>query len=321
LSILVDEGTRVIIQGITGREAVSFTRDMLDYGAEVVGGVTPGRGGRDVLGVRVHDSVRQITQRERVDASVLAVPAPFVRDAAFEAIEAGVPLLVIVTERVPRRDVVQVLELARLRGSRVIGPNTMGIISPGRTKVGSIGGPAEDTRKSFAPGPVGVMSRSGGMTTELSNLLTQSGLGQSTAISMGGDPIVGSTFAELLPLWRDDAETKALVLFCEPGGPLEAALADQARLPARRTGGPDGRVRREAPPGRRAGGPLPIVAFIAGHFTAEMPGVRFGHAGSIVEGKADTAGEKARVMREAGIVVADDFSQIPALVKRALGEH
>jgi len=297
LSILVDQDTSVIVQGITGREAVSFTRDMLDYGARVVGGVTPGRGGRDVLGVPVYDSVRQITEKERVDASVLAVPAPFVRDAAFEAIEAGVPLLVIVTERVPRRDVVQVLELARLRGSRVIGPNTMGIISPGKTKVGSIGGPAGDTRKSFLPGPVGVVSRSGGMTTELSNLLTQSGLGQSTAISMGGDPIVGSTFAELLPLWEEDPDTKALVLFCEPGGPLEAALADQVR---------------------RAGDSLPIIAFIAGHFTAEMPGVRFGHAGSIVEGKADTAEEKARIMREAGIVVADDFSQIPALVERAL---
>jgi len=297
LSILVDQDTRVIVQGITGREAVSFTRDMLDYGAKVVGGVTPGRGGRDVLGVPVYDSVRQITSKERGDASVLAVPAPFVRDAAFEAIEAGVPLLVIVTERVPRRDVVQVLELARLRGSRVIGPNTMGIISPGKTKVGSIGGPAEDTRKSFVPGPVGIMSRSGGMTTELANLLTQNGLGQSTAVSMGGDPIVGSTFAELLRLWQEDVETKALVLFCEPGGPLEAALAEQVR---------------------RAGNSLPIIAFIAGHFTAEMPGVRFGHAGSIVEGKADMAEEKARIMREAGIVVADDFSQIPALVERAL---
>jgi succinyl-CoA synthetase alpha subunit len=300
LSILADRSTSVIVQGITGREAVSFTRDMLDYGAKVVGGVTPGRGGRDVLGVPVYDSVRQITEKDRVDASVLAVPAPFVRDAAFEAIEAGVPLLVIVTERVPRRDVVQVLELARLRGSRVIGPNTMGVISPGKTKVGSIGGPAEDTRKAFVPGHVAVMSRSGGMTTELANLLTQNGLGQSTAISMGGDPIVGSTFAELLPMWEDDPETKALVLFCEPGGPLEAALAE--------------RVQRE-------GNSLPIVAFIAGHFTADMPGVRFGHAGSIVEGKADTAAEKARIMREAGIIVADDFSEIPALVKRAIGEH
>ncbi len=298
MSILVDESTRVIVQGITGREAVSFTRDMLDYGTRVVGGVTPGRGGRDVLGVPVYDSVRQITDRERVDASVLAVPAPFVRDAAFEAIEAGVPLLVIVTERVPRRDVAQVLELARLRGARVVGPNTMGIISPGKTKVGSIGGPAEDTRKSFVPGPVGVMSRSGGMTTELANLLTQNGLGQSTAISMGGDPIVGSTFAEALPLWEQDPETKALVLFCEPGGPLEAALAERVQ---------------------QSGNSLPVIAFIAGHFIADMPGVRFGHAGSIVEGKADTAVEKARIMRQAGIIVADDFSEIPALVQKAIG--
>ena len=300
VSILVDRSTRAIVQGITGREAVSFTRDMLDYGAAVVGGVTPGRGGRDVAGVPVFDAVRQITEREQVDASVLAVPAPFARDAAFEAIEAGISLLVIVTERIPRKDVVQILELARVRGARVIGPNSMGLIAPGKTKVGSIGGPAEDTQKSFVPGPVGVMSRSGGMTTELSNLLSQSGLGQSTAISMGGDPLIGSTFAELLPLWEADPETKALVIFCEPGGPLEAALAAKVKAEGTR---------------------LPIVAFIAGHFTAEMPGVRFGHAGSIVEGKADTAAEKARVMREAGILVADDFSQIPSLVKQALSER
>jgi succinyl-CoA synthetase alpha subunit len=298
VSILIDRSTRIIVQGITGREAVSFTRDMLDYGGTVVGGVTPGRGGRDVAGVPVFDTVRQITEREHVDASVLAVPAPFARDAAFEAIDAGVPLLIVVTERVPRRDVVQVLELARVRGARIIGPNSMGLIAPGKTKVGSIGGPAEDTKKSFVAGPVGVMSRSGGMTTELSNLLTQSGLGQSTAISLGGDPLIGSTFAELMPLWEADPETKALVIFCEPGGPQEAALAEKVKADGTR---------------------LPIVAFIAGHFTAEMPGVRFGHAGSIVEGKADTAAEKARIMREAGILVADDFSQIPALVKQALG--
>ena len=300
MSILVDESTRIIIQGITGREAATMTRDIMDYGGRVVGGVTPGRGGRDVHGVPVFDTVRQITARERVDASILAVPAGFVRDAAFEAIEAGVPLLVILTERIPRRDVVQILELAHLRGSRVIGPNTMGLISPGKTKVGSVGGPAVDTRKSFVPGRVGIMSRSGGMTTELANLLTQSGLGQSTAISMGGDPIIGSTFVELLPLWEADPETEAVVIFCEPGGPMEADLAEKVT---------------------KEGTRLPIVAFIAGHFAAEMPGVRFGHAGSMVEGKADTAEEKARLMREAGILVAEDFSQIPALVKEAIGRE
>jgi len=271
MSILISSDTRIIVQGITGREAVSFTRDMLDYGANVVGGVTPGRGGRDVVGVPVFDTVRQITDRQRVDVSVLAVPAPALRDAAFEAIEAGVPLLVILTERVPRRDVAQILELAEMRGARVVGPNSMGILVPGRCKAGPIGGPKEDAAKAYAPGPVGIMSRSGGMTTEIANLLTQRGFGQSTAVSMGGDPIIGSTFAELMPLWESDADTKALVIFGEPG------------------------------------------------VMEEMPGLRFGHAGSIVEGKADTAAAKARALREAGVLVAEDLSEIPSLLAQALG--
>jgi succinyl-CoA synthetase alpha subunit len=297
MPVLARKSTRIIVQGITGREAVSFTRDMLDYGAKVVGGVTPGRGGRDVLGVPVYDTVRQITDGQRVDVSVLAVPAPALRDAAFEAIESGIPLLVILTERVPRKEVVQVLELAALRGCRVIGPNSMGLIAPGETKVGPIGGPAEDTAKAFQPGPVGIMSRSGGMTTEIANLLSQHSLGQSTAISMGGDPIIGSTFADLMPLWEADAETKALVIFGEPGGGFEAQLAEHVETQGSR---------------------LPIVAFIAGGFMEEMPGLRFGHAGSIVEGRADTAAEKTRVLRQAGIMVAEDFSQIPSLVLNAM---
>lgn len=299
MSILISSDSRIIVQGITGREAVSFTRDMLDYGANVVGGVTPGRGGRDVAGVPVFDTVRQITDRQHVDVSVLAVPAPALRDAAFEAIDAGVPLLVILTERVPRRDVVQVLELAQMRGARVIGPNSMGILVPGRCKVGPIGGPKEDAVKAYTPGPVGIMSRSGGMTTEIANLLTQYGLGQSTAVSMGGDPIIGSTFAELMPLWEADAETKALVIFGEPGGGHEAHLARYLREHGTR---------------------LSIVAFIAGSFMEEMPGLRFGHAGSIVEGRADTAAAKARVLSAVGggVLVAEDLSQIPSLLAQAL---
>jgi len=297
MSILISSDSRIIVQGITGREAVSFTRDMLDYGAKVVGGVTPGRGGRDVAGVPVHDTVRQITDHQRVDVSVLAVPAPALRDAAFEAIEAGVPLLVILTERVPRKDVVQVLELAQMRGARVVGPNSMGILAPGCCKVGPIGGPKEDADKAYTPGPVGIMSRSGGMTTEIANLLTQHGLGLSTAVSMGGDPIIGSTFAELMPLWEAAADTRALVIFGEPGGGQEAQLA---------------RYLREHPTR------LPIVAFIAGGFMEEMPGLRFGHAGSIVEDKADTAAAKARVLREAGVLVAEDLSEIPSLLTQAL---
>src|SRR3990172_6020632 len=175
MAILVSEATQIIVQGITGREAVGFVRDSLDYGAKIVGGVTPGRKGRSVHGVPVYDCVKEITEGQRVDATIVAVPAAFVKDAAFEALENGVPLLVIITERVPRKDTCQILELARWRGARVIGPNSMGLISPGKTKVGSVGGPAQDLAKAFTPGPVGIISRSGGMTTEIANLLTHHG--------------------------------------------------------------------------------------------------------------------------------------------------
>jgi len=300
MSILIDENTTFIIQGITGREAVNMTRECLDYGSKVVGGVTPGRGGRDVYGVPVYDTVREITGRERVDGSVLTVPPAFVRDAAFEAIENGIKLMVIVTERVPRREMAQVLELARERGVRVIGPNCLGIISPGKSKMGGIGGPAANTRQAYRPGHIGVMSRSGGMTTEISNSLTAAGFGQSTAVSIGGDPIIGSTYAELMPLFAADPETQAIVIYSEPGGPMDAQLA---------------RWVTENPSGE---GRLPIVAFMAGRFMDKMPGMRFGHAGTIVEGKQDTAAEKVRRLEEAGISVAEEISQIPELVKQRL---
>lgn len=299
MSILIDESTTFIIQGITGREAVNMTRECLDYGSKIVGGVTPGRGGRDVYGVPVSDTVREITSQQRVDGSVLTVPPAFVRDAAFEAIENGIRLIVIVTERVPRREMAQVLELARLRGTRVIGPNCLGIISPGKSKMGGIGGPAANTRQAYRPGRIGVMSRSGGMTTEISNSLTAAGLGQSTAVSIGGDPIIGSTYAELMPLFEADPETDAIVIYSEPGGPMDAQLSQYVKANNSR---------------------LPIVAFMAGRFMDKMPGMRFGHAGTIVEGKQDTAAEKIRRLNEAGIAVAEEISQIPELVQKRLKE-
>ena len=307
MSILVDQNTTFIIQGITGREAVNMTRECLNYGSKIVGGVTPGRGGRDVYGVPVYDSVREITSRERVDGSVLTVPPAFVRDAAFEAIENGIKLMVIVTERIPRGEVAQIVELARSQGARMIGPNCLGIISPGKSKMGGVGGPAEDTRKAYQPGPVGVMSRSGGMTTEIANALTAAGLGQSTAISIGGDAIIGSTYAELMPLFEADPETKAIVVYSEPGGPMEAQLASYVT---------ENNSRADARRSRR----LPIVAFMAGRFMDAMPGMRFGHAGTIVEGKQDTAAEKIRRLAEAGISVAEEIADIPKLVRRALAE-
>jgi succinyl-CoA synthetase alpha subunit len=302
MSILIDADTTFIVQGITGREAVNLTRECLDYGAgaKVVGGVTPGRLGREVHGVPVFDTVAQAVEHHGgpIKGSVVTVPPAFTKDAVFEAIENGIELIVIVTERIPRGDVAQMVELAGLRGARIIGPNCLGIIVPDVIKMGGIGGPAKDAAKAYTPGPVGVISRSGGMTTEMSSTLTAAGLGQSTAVSIGGDAIIGATYAELMPLFEADEQTEAIVIYTEPGGRMEAELAEWVRSNDSR---------------------LPIVAFMAGRFMDEMPGMSFGHAGTIVEGKEDTAAEKIARLGAAGIVVAEEISQIPGLVKERLG--
>jgi len=291
---LIDEDTTFIVQGITGREAVNLTRECLDYGSKIIGGVTPGRRGREVHGVPVFDSVAQLVGEvgQVPDGSVVTVPPAFTRDAVFEAIEAGVKLIVIVTERIPRQDVAQMVELATLRGARIIGPNCLGIIRPGVAKMGGIGGPAADTRKAYEPGSIGVMSRSGGMTTEISSTLSAAGL------SIGGDAIIGSTYAELMPLFEADEQTEGIVIYTEPGGRMEAQLAAWLSENESR---------------------LPIVAFMAGRFMDEMPGMSFGHAGTIVEGKADTAAEKIKRLESAGIMVAEEISEIPDLMREKLG--
>jgi succinyl-CoA synthetase alpha subunit len=288
MSILLDEHTTFIVQGITGREAVNLTRECLDYGkgAKIVGGVTPGRLGRDVHGVPVFDTVAQAVEHHGgpIDGSVVTVPPAFTKDAVFEALENGVKLVVIVTERIPRGDVAEMVELAGERGARIIGPNCLGIIVPDVIKMGGIGGPAKDAAKSYVPGYVGVISRSGGMTTEMSSTLTAAGLGQSTAVSIGGDAIIGTSYAELMPLFEADEETEAIVIYTEPGGRMEAQLATWVTENNSR---------------------LPIVAFMAGRFMDEMPGMSFGHAGTIVEGKEDTASE--------------EIAQIPQIIKEKVG--
>ena len=299
MSILISKDTTFIVQGITGREAVNLTRENLDYGARIVGGVTPGRAGRDVYGVPVYDCVRDITSKQRVDGSVVSVPPRFTKDAVFEAIENGIKLIVIVTERIPRREVAQMVELAKLRGARIIGPNCLGIISPGEAKMGGVGGPAANTEQAYSKGSVGVMSRSGGMTTEIASTLTAAGLGQSTAVSIGGDANIGSTYAELMPLFEADPDTRAIAIYSEPGGRMEAELAEWVKENNSR---------------------LPIVAFMAGRFMDEMPGMRFGHAGTIVEGVADTATEKIERMRGAGISVAERIEEIPGLIGERLAQ-
>jgi succinyl-CoA synthetase alpha subunit len=300
MSILISRDTAFLVQGITGREAVNLTRENLDYGAKIVGGVTPGRAGRDVYGVPVYDCVRDVVARHGpVHGSIVSVPPAFTRDAVFEAIENGIQLVVIVTENVPRQEVAQMAELARLRGARIIGPNCLGLISPEEAKMGGIGGPAANTRQAYRRGHIGIMSRSGGMTTEIASTLSAAGLGQSTCVSIGGDAIVGSTYAELMPLFEADAETHAIAIYSEPGGRMEAELADWVREHRSR---------------------LPVVAFMAGRFMDEMQGMRFGHAGTIVEGKEDTTTEKIARMEAAGISVAERIEEIPELLTKRLAE-
>jgi succinyl-CoA synthetase alpha subunit len=302
MSILLSRETTFIVQGITGREAVNLTRECLDYGSKVVGGVTPGRKGREVHGVPVFDTVAQAVEHHGgpIDGSVVTVPPAFTKDAVFEAILNGIKLVVIVTERIPRRDVAQMVELAEMEGARIIGPNCLGLIVPGVCKMGGIGGPAKDAAKAYQPGPVGVMSRSGGMTTEISSSLTQAGLGVSTAVSIGGDAIIGSTYAELMPYFEADEETKAIVIYTEPGGRMEAQLSEWVADHESR---------------------LPIVAFMAGKFMddEEMKGMSFGHAGTIVEGVEDTATEKIARLEAAGIRVVERIDEIPGVVKEKLG--
>ena len=298
MSILITKDTTFIIQGITGREAVSLTRENLAYGAKIIGGVTPGRAGRDIYGVPVYDSVREIVVKHgQPDGSIVSVPPRFTRDAVFEALENGIKLVVVVTENIPRKEVAQMVELAALRGARIIGPNCLGMISPGEAKMGGVGGPAANTRQAYSKGPIGVMSRSGGMTTEIASTLTAAGLGQSTCVSIGGDAIVGTTYAELMPLFEADTETKAIAIYSEPGGRMEAELAEWVTRNKSR---------------------LPIVAFMAGRFMDEMKGMRFGHAGTIVEGKEDTTAEKIARMEAAGISVAERIEEIPGLIRKRL---
>jgi succinyl-CoA synthetase alpha subunit len=302
MSILLNKDTTFIVQGITGREAVNLTKECLDYGSKIVGGVTPGRKGREVHGVPVFDTVAQAVEHHGgpIDGSVVTVPPAFTKDAVLEAIENGIKLIVIVTERIPRGDVARMVELAEMRGARIIGPNCLGLIVPEVCKMGGIGGPAKDAAKAYQPGRVGVMSRSGGMTTEISSSLTAAGLGVSTAVSIGGDAIIGSAYAELMPYFEADEQTEAIVIYTEPGGRMEAQFAEWVK---------DNNSR------------LPIVAFMAGKFMddEEMKGMSFGHAGTIVEGKEDTATEKIARLEAAGIRVVERIDEIPDVVKEKIG--
>jgi succinyl-CoA synthetase alpha subunit len=301
VSVLLASDTRLLVQGITGREAANFTRECLDYGTQVVAGVTPGKGGEQVYGVPVFDIVAEAVDERQPDAALLSVPPLLVLDAALETIDAGIPLVVIITERVPRRDVAVLLAASVAAGATVIGPNSLGLIAPGACKLGSIGGPASDVRRAYTPGRVGVVSRSGGMTTEIASMLTQAGIGQSTCISVGGDPLVGTTLLDAYRLFAEDPATDAVVSFSEPGGAQEHELADYLETAEDL--------------------PTPLFCFVAGRFVDDMPDTRFGHAGTMVESGGSTARAKIERLRAAGATVVDRLDELTAVVSAAFTQQ
>lgn len=287
--ILVNRETRVLVQGITGREGQFHTQQMLAYGTKIVAGVTPGKGGTEVLGVPVYDTVKEAVKNHAIDASVIFVPALGAADAALEAAHAGIPLIVLITEGIPTLDMVKAVEEIRTLGVRLIGGNCPGIISAEETKLGIMPGHV------FKRGRVGLISRSGTLTYEAAAALSQAGLGTTTTVGIGGDPVIGTTFKDLLPLFNDDPETEAVVLIGEIGGSDEEEAAAWVKAHMKK----------------------PVVGFIGGRSAPK--GKRMGHAGAIIMGNVGTPESKLKAFAEAGIPVADTIDEIVELVKKALG--
>ncbi len=301
MAIIIDETKKVIVQGITGREGRARTRLMRGVGTNVVGGCTPGKGGQDVEGVPVYDSVAEaVASAGDVDISVVFVPARLVKGAAIEAIEAGVRLVMLVPDRVPLWDAMSIAACAASHDAEFIGPNTLGVISPGRAVIGMIGGRADSAKQWFNPPSagktVGVMSRSGGMSSSCGYYLSRAGLGISTICHVGGDSVLGLTFPEVALKFQDDPETDAIVLFGEIGGSMEERLADLIQ---------EGRVSK------------PVVAYIGGKAARE--GTRFSHAGAIIEGDRGTHAGKVKALTDAGAAVVDAFGDLPEAACAALG--
>jgi len=289
MAILIKRETKVLIQGITGKEGMFHSKLMLEYGTQIVAGVTPGKYGENVLGVPVYDTVKEAMENHSVDASGIFVPARFTKEAAFEAIDAGIKVIVILTEGIPIHDMMKIKGFAKEKGTRVIGPNTPGVVTVGQSKIGLL-----DTHH-VMPGNVGVISRSGTLTTEITASLVQEGIGQSTIVGIGGDQVVGSTFKDILVLFQEDKETKGVVIVGEIGGTMEEEAAEYAREKMTK----------------------PIVAWIAGRNAPE--GKRLGHAGAIVEGEMGTAESKMKALSQAKISIAKVPWEVGILMRQALG--
>ena len=296
MSILIDEKMRVVIQGITGREGTARAKLMKEYGTNVVAGVTPGRKGEVVHGIPVYDTVEEANEKEGpLDVSVIFIPAAFVKEAALEAFAAGVKLAAIIPDRVPVFDVLEIAKAAKEKGARFVGPNTLGLISPGKAVLGMIGGRAESARDWFKPGVVGVTSRSGGITSSISYYLGRAGVGQSTIIHVGGDSVVGTPHPDVVQLFERDDDTRAVVMFGEIGTSQEERVADLIEK---------GEFTK------------PLIAFIGG--AAAKSGTRFSHAGAIIEGDRGTHEGKVKRLREVGAHVVEDFNDIPKVTMDVL---
>ena len=288
MSVLVDSNTKVLVQGFTGREASFHAQASIDYGTQVVGGVTPGKGGQEHLGRPVFNTVADAVRETGANASVIFVPPPFAADAIMEAVDAGIPLVVCITEGIPTADMVRVWAYMKDRSTRLIGPNCPGIISPGKCKIGIM--PAHIHRE----GNVGVVSRSGTLTYEAVGQLTGLGIGQSTCIGIGGDPIIGTNFVDAIRFFNEDPDTHAIVMIGEIGGNAEETAAAYIRDNVRK----------------------PVVGFIAGQ--TAPPGRRMGHAGAIISGGSGKAEDKIKAMEEAGITVCPTPAEIGAKIKSRL---
>ena len=287
MAILVNKNTKAMVWGITGRQGVFHTKLMLEYGSNIVAGVTPGKGGSVIEGVPVYDSAQEALEEHDANASIIFVPAPFAKDAALEAIEAGMNPVVIITEGIPVHDEMIIVKVGKEKGTRIIGPNTPGIITPDECKLGIMPGHV------FKRGSVGLVSRSGTLTYEIAANLTNSGLGQSTCLGMGGDPVVGLDFVETLEIFREDDETKSVVMIGEIGGDAEERAAGYVS---------------------DTGFDKPVVAFIAGK--TAPPGKRMGHAGAIISGSSGTAEAKIKALEDASVKVASRPSEVARLLNK-----
>ena len=289
MGILIDRDTRIVVQGMTGREGAFHTRHCVAYGSNVVAGVTPGKGGQDLDGIPVYDTVAGAVEREGANAALIFVPPAYSGDAILEAADAGVDLAVCITEGIPTLDMIKAKDALRGGSVRLIGPNCPGVITPGQCKMGIMPGFIH------MPGPVGVISRSGTLTYEAVAQLTELGIGQSTCIGIGGDPVIGSTFVDLLKLFDADPETEAVVLIGEIGGNAEEDAAELIRA----------RISK------------PVISFIAGQ--TAPPGKRMGHAGAIIAGGKGTAAEKIEALESAGVLISPSPAGIGAMAAQALG--